>query len=354
MKNWKIYITAGVLALGLNSKLAAQSGDYNDRDALVTVYEHCDFGGASRVIEPGEYRRMADIGFGNDQMSSIRVPNGTQVTIYEDDNFRGDYARINRDISCFDKSWNDKVSSMSVTSDRYNGSDNRRGDNNRSRNGEERRYGSDRNTNRGSRDNNVSAKNVSQVVFGQSVLQQKNKKQWELKDPRGSVTQFRESSRDNNAVYLQNNYTAEKVRIDLFANDVTFINRDGRRDRYTISRKQAALASQNQSTPRRDGSNSSPNRRINSDCFTFRAYTKGGQGGLRFHGKDDFYRLSKSAQSGRICHNGALTMEINKTDPNTEVVVEIQGNRYRFARNEAHDAFKNNWYRKKVRLSVGR
>jgi len=47
-------------------------------------------------------------------------------------------------------------------------------------------------------------------------------------------------------------------------------------------------------------------------------------------------------------------MEINKTSKATDVIVEIEGNRYRFARNEAHDAYKNNWYRKKVRLQVGR
>ncbi len=374
MKNWKYYVSVGVFAVGLGGNAAAQSdyyndsrGGYDDRDALVTVYEHCDFRGASRVVEPGDYRSMASIRFGNDQMSSIRVSRGSEVTIYEDDDYRGAYARIDRDISCFDKSWNDKVSSMSVKSDRYSdnlrrGGDNRYDNNRRAddrvRNRDDRRYGADRPANQRDRNNNVTAKNVSQVVFGSSVLQQKSKKHWELRDPRGGVSQFKENSRDENSVYLQNNYTAEKVRIDLFANDVTFINRNGRQDRYVITRKQAALASTPAQRPRPaarpEVSNRAPSRRINSECFNFRAYTKGGQGGLRFHGKKDFYRFNKKVQTGRVCHNGSLTMEINKTNPNTEVFVEIEGNRYRFARNEAHDAYKNDWYRKKVRLKVGR
>jgi len=374
MKDFKNIIAAGALALGLSGHVAAQSDYYDDsrrshsdRDDLVTVYEHCDYRGASRTLESGEYRDMGSIRFGNDEISSIRVPRGAQVTIYEDDDYRGDYARIDRDIACFDKSWNDKVSSIRVKSDRYASDSRRRDDDRYSRdhrsddrydNGDGRRYDSDGYPSNRDLDHSVTAKNVSQVVFGGSILQQKNRKTWELRDNRSGITQFQENSRDKNSVYLQNSYTAQRVRIDLFANDVTFVSRTGRQDRFVITRKQAALAATPAPRPiptvKPEVSNSAPSRRINSECFRFRAYTKGGQGGLRFHGKKDYYRFSKNVQTGRVCHNGSLTMEINKTSKATDVIVEIEGNRYRFARNEAHDAYKNNWYRKKVRLQVGR
>lgn len=354
MKNWKLYLTTGVtfLSLGITHSALAQGGYGNVYDApeaaLVTVYEHCEYRGASRSIDVGEYRNMRSIQFGNDQMSSIKVPKGIEVTIYEDDDFHGDYARINRDLSCFDQSWNDKVSSMRISSGRY-GDRYRDRSNDAGRSNGRRNNGNDRS---GSRDDsNVTGKNVSQVVFGSTVLQQINKKQWQLNDPRRGVSQFRETRRDDNTVYLQNDYTAERVRIDLFANDVTFTGREGRAQRYTIKRKQAAL-----STPRSRPavSRDSQNRRIRSDCFNFRAYTRGGNGGLRFHGKGEFYRFGKKAETGRVCHNGSLTMEISKTDPNTNVVVEIDDNRYRFDRKEKEDALKNTWYRKFVRLKVGR
>ena len=46
-------------------------------------------------------------------------------------------------------------------------------------------------------------------------------------------------------------------------------------------------------------------------------------------------------------------MELNKTLPATEVIVEIQGKKYRFGKNEKADVLKNTWYRKKVNLLVG-
>jgi hypothetical protein len=47
-------------------------------------------------------------------------------------------------------------------------------------------------------------------------------------------------------------------------------------------------------------------------------------------------------------------MELSKTDPGTDVVVDINGRSYRFAPNEQADAYLNSWYRKKIRLQVGR
>ena len=61
---------------------------------------------------------------------------------------------------------------------------------------------------------------------------------------------------------------------------------------------------------------------------------------MRFHGKEGFYRFNTKAESGRICHNGPLTMEINKQDPATVVIIDIEGNRYKFGKNEQHDATK--------------
>jgi hypothetical protein len=96
-----------------------------------------------------------------------------------------------------------------------------------------------------------------------------------------------------------------------------------------------------------------PNRRIASACFNYRAYTTGGQGGIRFHGKDGFFQFASKGHSDRICHNGPLVMEINKTAPSTEVIVDINGEKFRFGANETPDAYLNTWYRKKVTLVVG-
>ena len=312
----------------------ASSGHSGD----VTVYEHCDFGGKSQTIRPGEYRKMRDAGFGNDSVSSIRVPQGSQVTLYENDDYRGSFAHVDQDIRCFDRQWNDRVSSLSITHAGYSQRGNNRNHHNQ--------Y-----------DANVTAGNVSQVMFDGVSLQQVADKQWSMDRNRGASTQFDENRRDRDSVYLENKYTAERVRIDLFANDVTVVDRDGRQQRYDIDRKNAGIGSlvnDARRSPLVSVSASSDNRRIKADCFNFNAYTKGGNASLRFLGKKGLYRFGNRGSAAKICHKGSLTMEIGKTEPGTTVIVEINGNRYTFAAGEKEDQFRNNWYRKSIRLSVGR
>lgn len=229
------------------SNTLAQGG-YGAQDAFVTVYEGCNYTGTARNVASGDYRSLKSLRFANDRMSSIKVPPGLEVVIYEDDNFGGFYATIDRDIACFDPQWDNKVSSLRVI---YNRNNTVRSDNNRDQ----------RNNNR--RNENVPVQNPGQA-------------------------------------------------------------------------------------------NNGPSRRINGECFNFRAFTNGGNGGLRFHGKGEVYRFDRKPASARICHNGSLTMEITKTDRATGVTVELDGKRFTFTPNEREDELKNNWYRKYVRLSVGR
>jgi hypothetical protein len=326
-----------VSAIMLSGTVTAQSNyrASNGHSGDVTVYEHCDFGGKSQTIRPGEYRKMRDAGFGNDSVSSIRVPQGSQVTLYENDDYRGSFAHVDQDIRCFDRQWNNSVSSLSITDSGYS------------------QRGNDRNQ----YDANVTAENVSQVVFDGVSLQQVAAKQWSMDRNRGASTQFDETRRDRDSVYLENKYTTERVRIDLFANDVSVVDRDGRQQRYGIDRKNAgigSLANDARQTSLVPVSASSDNRRINADCFNFKAYTKGGNASLRFLGKKGLYRFSNRGSAAKICHKGSLTMEIGKTEPGTTVIVEINGNRYTFAAGEKEDQLRNNWYRKSIRLSVGR
>lgn len=372
-----IVAAASLASPGLLVSPAQAQSDYSDsyRDSgnYVTIYEDCGFRGRSKTLEPGEYRRMRGVGFENDSVSSVRVPRGLELVIYEDNKFRGPYARIDRDIQCFDRQWDNRVSSMKVSGQADEQPHNSRDDRYRDRRDDDRRYrdsgqggydgrdydnrGRD-NQGRDNRDRagarNVSAKNLAQVVFNQTVLQQTGTKQWRMNSPRGGVSQYKETRRDQDSVYLRNDYTAERVRIDLFANDVTLVSRDGRQQRYNIDRKLASVASVPRVSIPSDptGGNYSKNY-IQGSCFTYKAYTLGGQGGVRFYGKDGFFQFARKAHTGRVCHSGELTMEINKTNPNTEVIVEIQSKKFRFANNEKPDAFKNTWYRKRHQLNIG-
>jgi len=86
------------------------------------------------------------------------------------------------------------------------------------------------------------------------------------------------------------------------------VSRTGRQDRFVITRKQAALAATPAPRPiptvKPEVSNSAPSRRINSECFRFRAYTKGGQGG--FMVRKTTIALAKMCRPGAYVTTEAL------------------------------------------------
>ncbi len=359
----KVAFSFGTLALMSLSSASVQAqsryddsygGDRNYREPIVSIYEDCDFRGDRRDISVGDFRSMRELDFGNDSLSSIRVPRELEVILYEHDDFDGDYARVDRDISCFDYDWNDEVSSLRVVYADDRRSRNDRYDRPRY---EERSRNEDwRQNNRSDRgrvnfNDGVTAKNVSQVTFDNRVLQQVSKTEWKVINEYRDSTIYRETGRDRENVYLQNRYSGEQIRIDLSFNDVTVIGSGNRKQRYEITSRKAVAFTQ-PDKPRAQPQRA-PNRRISGQCFTYKAYTTGGDAGVRFVGKDGFYRFNRKAKTGRICHDGSLVMEMNKTAPGTRVIIEINGSRFVFEAGESGE-LRNNWYRKSVTLLVNR
>jgi Alpha-L-arabinofuranosidase B (ABFB) domain len=59
-----------------------------DPTGIVIIYERRDFGGRATELRPGNYN-MNTFGLPNDTVSSLRVPPGMQVTLYQHANFQG-------------------------------------------------------------------------------------------------------------------------------------------------------------------------------------------------------------------------------------------------------------------------
>jgi len=92
--------------------------------AAPEVFQHCNFGGYKRVLKHST-DWVAKLGIRNDDLSSIKVPRGKCVTLYEHSSYRGRSWRMcgPKQVSCFvhhkmwrgGPNWNDKVSSIRVT-----------------------------------------------------------------------------------------------------------------------------------------------------------------------------------------------------------------------------------------------
>ncbi|WP_010182664.1 beta/gamma crystallin-related protein [Aquimarina agarilytica] len=91
----------------------------------VMVYKDCGFNGKSVVLKSGNYTisQLANLGILNDDISSIKIPNGYKMTIYQHNNFRGYNASFTSDTKCLsnikkgrtnDSNWNDDISSIRI------------------------------------------------------------------------------------------------------------------------------------------------------------------------------------------------------------------------------------------------
>lgn len=343
----------------------AQAQPYPQRDSyrgdaeFVTVYEDCGFRGKSRALAIGEYGDIRKLNLGNDAISSVRVPRGMQIVLFEHERLRGSSTSITSDVACLNREWNDQASSLEVTGNsqyqpggRYGNHSDYRGGNDwqnedgrassrNNRNGE--RWG-------GAQSNRDLTKDITYVSYAGAALEMGRGGVWRSVAQNGTVVTYKEQRRDNQRIYLRGNQFDMNIEIDLADRNVRFTGIRGRDLVYPItSAEKRPLAA-----TRPNQAEVGPNRRINASCFTYKAYTDGGEGGIRFHGHDGFDTFARRGTSDRICHNGALTMELNKKDASTTVTVEINGERFRFAANEEPDVYLNTWYRKKITLVVGK
>jgi len=340
------YLTGFAIFLGAIASASAQNQASSGVN-YVTVYEDCDFRGKSRSLALGDYNEITRINIRNDSISSMQIPSGLQITVYEHESLRGDKVTFNSNVRCLNKRWNDEISSVRVS--KTNGVGNLQNQNNTNElpygNPQPQSSGYGEQYNSGAEQNFT--KDVSRIWFANTILKKGNDRYWRISNPNGTVDTFTELKRYPQVIFLRNNANGQNVTVDLRANNIRFMMPQGQPVDYAISRSEKGKNTG-------QANNSGSSGVIDGGCFSYRAYSRGGAGGLRFHGHDGFKEFANKGVSGRICHEGALTMEINKKSPSTEVVVEINGRNYRFNRNEEATSLKNTWYRKLVKLRVNR
>lgn len=85
---------------------------------VVTLYQHCDFGGYSASLNEGSYTlaQLNALGVANDDISSLRVQNGYRVQMFQQSNFTGNTLTKSADDNCLvNDGFNDDVSSVIVS-----------------------------------------------------------------------------------------------------------------------------------------------------------------------------------------------------------------------------------------------
>jgi len=95
----------------LESKKPASSA------GTVTVYADCNYRGRSAKLVVGDYNlaQLKKYGIGNNDISSVKVPKGMGVTVFENDFLRGQSASSSSDVACIDSgNFANRITSVSV------------------------------------------------------------------------------------------------------------------------------------------------------------------------------------------------------------------------------------------------
>jgi len=85
----------------------------------VTVYTDCNFEGLWAKLPVGDYNlaQLKKLGIGNNEISSVKVPKGLSVSVFENDFLRGDTATASADVACIDTgNFANRITSLTVGS----------------------------------------------------------------------------------------------------------------------------------------------------------------------------------------------------------------------------------------------
>ncbi len=87
--------------------------------AQVVIYSSCNYTGKAATLGPGNYYNPFQFHIGDNTLSSIRIPAGFRVELYDNINMLGVPYVVRNNISCLPASYNNRFSSIRVT---YNNS----------------------------------------------------------------------------------------------------------------------------------------------------------------------------------------------------------------------------------------
>ncbi|WKB56117.1 carbohydrate-binding protein [Eleftheria terrae] len=105
-------------------RVYSQGGGGGGSTGVATAYQHCNYGGYGVPLAEGRYTlsQLRAMGAANDDLSSLRVKPGYQVTLYSDDNFGGRSLTKKSDSACLvNDAFNDQASSIVVSKDAGSG-----------------------------------------------------------------------------------------------------------------------------------------------------------------------------------------------------------------------------------------
>jgi hypothetical protein len=108
-----VFILADAFSPQLEAQRNFDRQNQNQNQDKVCFYVDENYRGDSFCANPGESMRNIGERF-NDRISSIRIPRGVEVTIFDDDNFGGGRQSYSQDVANLGN-WNDRFTSFKLS-----------------------------------------------------------------------------------------------------------------------------------------------------------------------------------------------------------------------------------------------
>ena len=352
----------------------------------VIVFSECGYTGLSKTIPVGDYPRMGEIGVRPNEISSIIIPEGLAIEVFQNRRFNGHWYRINQNQICLKGNWNDRIGSMRVVAD-----------NTRNSYGFSKDYGAAQGpvknchpftvyaggSNGGIRfvdeENVVSVVREGQKLEGDVCKKGRVRIELAKRDRGGDVLlelagnryQFEPWSQydDFNNKWYRRYFSVDLPQVKRKQDQMVYGangwgNTPGFGKRYSSGVESGAnwgnnyqknwtrkVAAANAGSKNQSGGTASSAANRNCTAYTVSGNHK--DVGVRFFvGDNKFHLTGRGKTRLQLCHSGNIRFELAKKKEAGEVAVQIGNRVFQFRAGDQGDRYANNWYRKYFRVNV--
>ncbi len=366
-----------------------QQSTWNDDHVI--VFSECGFAGLAKSLPLGDYPNVRRVGVDNNAISSIIIPPGMAVELFQRRKFGGHWYRLNQNQICLKGNWNDQVRSLRVLDDEPNNSFGfNDGTEHGNRNGKCHRYSvvaeyGDGGIRFVDHEDRLSLVRPGQPLQSELCLQGPVRVEMAKTDREHSVTftvngeEYRFGSWEQHDNY-QGNLFRKYITVQLPEYSQVYNqqknhygqngwgNTQGFGKRYSSGMPNGSnwgnnypqnwnkrvVKEKNSNVPKatstptlRDFSGGKPDEKDGQKCTSYTVSANHADTGFRFLvGENEFNLIGVGSRSGEICHSGQVQIELAKKRPPAEVVLRVGSKVFAFRSGDQGTRLVRDWYRR--------
>jgi len=350
----------------------------------VILFRDCGYSGPSKAIPEGDYALLRDIGVPQKAISSVIIPAGLALEVFQRAKFGGHWYRLNQNQVCLKGNWNDSIGSVRVVKDnphntfgfKQNYADGHGGNGNRCHPFTVRSFEGAGGIRFVDDENRLTPVRPGKEIQGELCRNGSVRVELAKKD-RGTGVMLKIANREYRfqpwSQYddFRGDWYRRYINIELPRKNLGGVkygangwgNTAGFGKRYSSGVKSGANWGNNYqgqwyrnakvNKPSNASSQSSSGNYKQENCVAYSITGNHKDTGIRFlAGSQEFHLTGYGTQKRQLCHKGNIRFELSKKKIPGEVVVRIDGKSFVFGQGDKGDRFANNWYRKYFEINI--